>query len=382
MKRMLCCALLLAAATAFAGERPVVLPRDFGNLCGTLLTPDGAGTGTAAVRNTDAGGAVPAAGAAKAAETARTGDAQTGGPATAAADTARTGAAQTGVGATDTDTAETAVLIIAGSGPTDRNGNSPLGVGGNSYKLLAEALADAGIASLRYDKRAIGQSVVDPALIPDLTLEEYIADAAALADWLAAQGYRKVVLAGHSEGALIALCAAQRSQGVAGVVSLAGAGYPLDEILRLQLAAQLVPAHPELMIEAEGIIAALKRGETVDISSHSQMLRGLFNPGVQAFIRSSFRYDPWREIRAVRVPVLIVGGGNDLQVTADNADALARAAPRARKTVIPGMTHMLKSSDDTSLEGQARTVYADPSLPLDTTLVRTVTRFIRELRTP
>lgn len=307
-----------APAATPAAEHAVVLERDFGKLYGTLLTPAGA-------------------------------------------------------------EARTAVLIIAGSGPTDRDGNSPLGVSADSYHLLAEALADAGIASLRYDKRAIAQSIVDPQTIADLTLDDYIADAAALADYLHAQGYERVVLAGHSEGALIALCAAQQSPAVSAVVTLCGAGYPMDEILRLQLARQLAPAHMELLLEAEGILAALKRGEKVDMSAHSQMLYGLFNPGVQQFLISSLRRDPQREIRDVKVPVLVVGGDNDLQVSADNAAALAKARPGAEKVIVEGMTHPLKHSGEKTLEGQLRTVYKDPALPLDTTLTAAVIGFIRGL---
>lgn len=327
MKRLLLYILLFSAANTFASGRDVIVPqkntvekeiivgRDFGDLYGTLLTP--------------------------------------------LAD------------------AETVVLIIAGSGPTDRNGNNPMGVGGNSYRMLAEALAEAGIASLRYDKRAIGRSVLDdPTRLPDLTFDDYIADAAALADYLAGEGFRRVVLAGHSEGALIALRTAQQSKAVAAVVSLCGAGYPLDQILRLQLAGQLAPAHLELLIEAEGILAALKRGERVDMTYRSRELYQLFNPGLQAFWISSMRYDPRQEIRRIGVPVLIVGGDNDLQISADNAEALARARPDAEKVIIPGMTHPLKHSDDRTLAGQGKTVYTDPSLPLDPALAEAIVNFL------
>lgn len=318
MKRFLLCTLLLAALTAAAGEREISLSRDFGTLYGTLLTPDGG--------------------------------------------------------------ARTVVLIIAGSGPTDRNGNNPLGVGGDTYKLLAEALEEAGIASLRYDKRAIGRSVLgDREAIANLTLEDYIADAAALADYLASEKLGQVVLAGHSEGALIALCAAQQSRAVSAVVAISGAGYPLDEIVRLQLARQLAAGHMSLQMEAEGIIAALKRGKRVDMTQHARELYGLFNPGVQSFLISSFAYDPRKEIRKLTLPVLIITGENDLQITPDNADALLKAQSGAVRKIIPGMTHMLKHSDDKTLEGQSRTVYADPSLPLDSCFTATVTRFIRGL---
>lgn len=307
-----------AAATASTApayeERPVALERDFGRLYGTLT--------------------VPARGA------------------------------------------ETAVLLIAGSGPTDRDGNNR-GLRCDCYRLLAEELTAAGYAVLRYDKRAIGSSVLDdPTLVAELTLDQYIDDAAALADYLAGEGFRRVVLAGHSEGALIASVAAQRSPAVAGIISLCGAGYPLDEVLRLQMAGQLVPAHMELFVEVEQIIASLKRGERVDMTYHTQGLQALFSPSVQPFIISQMRYDPRQELRKAKVPVLIVGGGNDLQVPADNAEALAAARRDARKCIIPGMAHTLKACAETTLEGQLHTAYGDPTLPLAPGLVQAITEFL------
>lgn len=308
-----------AAATASTApayeERPVALERDFGRLYGTLT--------------------VPARGA------------------------------------------ETAVLLIAGSGPTDRDGNNRLGIRSDCYRLLAEELTAAGYAVLRYDKRAIGSSVLDdPTLVAELTLDQYIDDAAALADYLAGEGFRRVVLAGHSEGALIASVAAQRSPAVAGIISLCGAGYPIDEVLRLQLAGQLVPAHMELFVEVEQIIATLKRGERVDMTYHTQGLQALFSPSVQPFIISQMRYDPRQELRKAQVPALIVGGGNDLQVPADNAETLAAARRDARKCIIPGMAHTLKACTETTLEGQLRTAYGDPTLPLAPGLVQAITEFL------
>lgn len=272
--------------------------------------------------------------------------------------------------------AETAVLLIAGSGPTDRDGNNR-GLRCDCYRLLAEELTAAGYAVLRYDKRAIGSSVLDdPTLVAELTLDQYIDDAAALADYLAGEGFRRVVLAGHSEGALIASVAAQRSPAVAGIISLCGAGYPIDEVLRLQMAGQLVPAHMELFVEVEQIIASLKRGERVDMTYHTQGLQALFSPSVQPFIISQMRYDPRQELRKAQVPALIVGGGNDLQVPADNAETLAAARRDARKCIIPGMAHTLKACAETTLEGQLRTAYGDPTLPLAPGLVQAITEFL------
>ncbi|WP_295936903.1 alpha/beta fold hydrolase [uncultured Alistipes sp.] len=318
MKQLLCTLMLLVATSAAAGEKSVSVERDFGTLYGTLLTPDNG--------------------------------------------------------------SQTVAIIIAGSGPTDRNGNSSLGMGSNSYYYLAQALEKAGIASLRYDKRGVAASKFDSVekMERESSLEDYIDDAVALADHAAGQGFEHVVLIGHSEGSLIALRAAQLTESVSAVVCVAGAGYPLDEIIRLQLANQLAPSHMELLMQADEVIAALKRGERVE--SYPPQLAALFNPRVQPFVISCFRYDPRKEIREVTVPILIVNGDNDIQIPADNAQALAKAQPRAELAIIPGMTHVLKKCEGRTLAEQAQTVYIDSSLPLDEDFAETVVAFIDKLK--
>lgn len=315
MKRILFWLLLTATGTAAAAEREVTLARDFGTLHGTLAEPEGG--------------------------------------------------------------SDVAVLLIAGSGPTDRNCNNPRGLKTNAFIYLAQALEKAGIASLRYDKRGIGASVFDaPEKMAQVVFEDFVGDAAAWAEYLGAQGYRKIVLVGHSEGALIALCAAQNNPHITAVVSAAGPGFPLDEIIKSQLSRQLPLTEMALYIQAEGIIAALKRGErAADIP---RPLASLFHPSVQPFLISIFRYDPRTLIRSLEIPVLIVQGDNDLQVTPDNADALAEAQPRARKAIIAGMTHPLKKSEGRTLADQMG-VYTDSTLSLDADFVQTVTAFIGEL---
>src|SRR6266576_5706683 len=131
------------------------------------------------------------------------------------------------------------VVIIAGSGPTDRNGNSMMGIRPNSYAQLAWRLAERGIATLRYDKRGLPgtQGVFD---ITRVTLEDFAADARAAAESLARdRRFSRVVLVGHSEGASLAFIAARQGAPVAGVVSVSGLGRPIVDVLREQLSRQL-----------------------------------------------------------------------------------------------------------------------------------------------
>lgn len=277
----------------------------------------------------------------------------------------------------DDSTAGTAVLFIAGSGPTDRDCNSRLGIRTNAFRYLADALEAAGIASLRYDKRGIGQSVYDdPERLKEVVFEDFVTDAAAWVDYLAGEGYRKIVLLGHSEGALIALCAAQGNERVTAVIEVSGAGQSLDFILQGQLASQLALADPGLYVQATGIIDRLRAGKRVD--EVPQSLATLFHPSVQSFLISAFRYDPCRLVAALDIPVLIVQGDNDLQVPTREAEALAAAQPRARKIIVKGMTHTLKTSDGHT-QNEQLAAYTDSTLALAPGLTDAITEFIKAL---
>ena len=164
------------------------------------------------------------------------------------------------------------------------------------------------------------------------------------------------------------------------MVTLAGPGYPMDELLQLQLGNQLVGYDPGLLLRANAIISSLRQGKTV--AEVPPALQGLFSASIQPFLISSMRYDPRLTIRRVRVPVLIVNGDNDLQVVPANADALAAAQPAARKTIVPGMTHVLKSCDERDLQGQLRAVYYNANLPLSPELGPLLRDFIDGLATP
>jgi pimeloyl-ACP methyl ester carboxylesterase len=264
-------------------------------------------------------------------------------------------------------------LIIAGSGPTDRNGNSPLLPGHNdSLKLLAEALAQNGIASVRYDKRGIGESTQAGARESDLRFGDYINDAVA---WLrklrADERFSTVTVIGHSEGALIGAVAARRG-GADALVSIAGAGWPAATILRRQLRDKLPPP---LLARAEDVISSLARGET---AAAPPELAALFRPSVQPYLISWFRYDPAWEIARLKIPVLIVQGTTDVQVGVDDARRLYQADPGACLLVALGMNHVLKTvPDDAQQQLQS---YGDPSLPLAPQLAPALSNFIFQVK--
>jgi uncharacterized protein len=262
------------------------------------------------------------------------------------------------------------VLIVAGSGPTDRDGNNPLGVYAASYRRLAVALAERGIASVRYDKRDIAASRDSGPAPIDLRFDMYVDDAAAWVGKLRADGrFQAIALAGHSEGSLIGMMAVQR-QPVEAYVSVSGPGFPADQLMRRQLGPQLADK-PDLAAANTRILDGLVRGQTTtDVPA---ALMSLYNPPAQAYIASWFRYDPRMEIAKVRAAVTIVQGANDVQVSVADAQALAAARPDAKLVIVPRMTHVLSDDDATTVALQAAGVYRDPNRPIDPTLVQTVT---------
>lgn len=276
----------------------------------------------------------------------------------------------------DTPAPWPAVLIVAGSGPTDREGNSAGFPGANdSLKQLAQGLARQGIASVRYDKRGIGQSVptTGPALREeDMVFGDFVNDASAWVRQLRGdQRFAGVGLVGHSEGALIALAVAN-STSVGAVVTLAGPGENLAGVVARQVRAN--PANPpELVAEVNRILAELRAGRRV--TSVPPILAALFRPSVQPFLISAIQYDPARLIGTVRVPVLIVQGERDLQVTPDDARRLAAADPQAELRLIPGMNHVLKQvGNDLTLNQRS---YGDPTVPLSPALLPVLVPFLK-----
>jgi len=268
---------------------------------------------------------------------------------------------------------ETVVLLIAGSGPTDRNGNNPLGVNAASYYLIASELQKSGVASLRYDKRGIAASSSPQATNATLRFGDYIDDASAWIDFLSGQGYRKIVLLGHSEGSQIAFEAAARNPKATAVISLCGAGESAANTLRRQLGAQLPLA---LSVKANIIIDGLVAGRRADVVPTE--LYALFNPDIQDYLISWLSRDPATVLAGLTVPVLIISGATDIQISADDASKLAAARRDARSVRIEGMNHVLKECASTDMNDQMAT-YVSASMPLHPSLMPTIEAFIAGL---
>ncbi|SEN28871.1 hypothetical protein SAMN05428959_1011030 [Duganella sp. CF517] len=264
------------------------------------------------------------------------------------------------------------VLLHSGSGPTDRDGNSEAAsLLNNSLRMLAESLAQQGVATVRYDKRGVASSAALVKEESDLRLDSYVDDAVVWMRQLRAdKRFSKVVMAGHSEGALIALVACQRAKADA-CVSISGPGHPLADILRDQLKPKLPPA---LAGANERILVALEQGKAVEDVPPELMM--LYRPSVQPYLISSFKTDPRKAIAALKMPVLIAQGATDIQVAVKEAQALSAAAPSAKLVVIDGMNHVLKMVP--ANPAAQRASYSDPGLPLSPQLSEAVAAFVKQ----
>lgn len=265
------------------------------------------------------------------------------------------------------------VLIISGSGPTDRDGNNPDGGRNDSLKRLAWVLAKHNIASVRFDKRGVAASLAATPDERNLTVEAYVADAEAWGRKLKADPrFGKLILLGHSEGALIASLAA-RGADAAAVISLSGSARPVDQVLRQQLARSLPPA---LMLRSNELLDSLKAGKTDD--NVPPPLQGIFRPSVQPYLISLFRQDPAAAFARLKIPALIVQGSNDIQVGVNDARLLKAAKPDAELALIEGMNHVLRIVP-IDVKRQLAS-YKDPNLPLAAELGSRILGFIDELR--
>lgn len=264
------------------------------------------------------------------------------------------------------------VLIIAGSGPTDMNGNT-IGSDYNSNSLLylAQELAKEGIATLRYDKRGIGKSI-GAGKEEDIRFEHYIEDAVLWTEFLANDNrFTQITIAGHSEGSLVGMVASSKSNKVKSFISIAGCGSPAYTIIEEQLGQQ----SQALQAEAVKINNSLRQGEYVE--NIPVALSSLYRKSVQAYLMSWFQYNPAKEIAKLKVPVLILQGDKDIQVSTQESQKLFMARMLSSYYIIENMNHVLKHCESENLIGQLPT-YTNPEYPIKSELIERVVGFIRQ----
>jgi pimeloyl-ACP methyl ester carboxylesterase len=262
------------------------------------------------------------------------------------------------------------VLIIAGSGPTDRNGNG-LGLGTNAYAMLADSLSEAGIASVRFDKRGIALSQND-VQEKDTKFDDFVTDVISFVKKIkASKKFGEIYIAGHSEGSLIGMIAANKEP-IDGLISIAGAAEPAQKLLAKQLSSKNMPGNS--LQEALEILKKLEKGEMVTELQNKNLLT-LFRESVQPYLISWFSYDPIVEFQKLSCKILIINGDRDVQVADSSAKMLQEANAKAKLFIIPGMNHVLKDvGDDQEL---AMKSYNAPTIPLSKELSRKIIDFCK-----
>lgn len=267
-------------------------------------------------------------------------------------------------------------VIIAGSGPTDRDGNQP-GMKSNSLKMLSDGLYYDNIATLCFDKRLIAQSKAVNMSEADLRFEHYIDD---IRQWIALlskdKRFSDIIVVGHSEGSLIGMIACTDNPIVKKFVSIAGVGEPAGGILKGQLEKQLRGQPEQIKNTIFSYIDKLEQGQT--ISDVPPTLNQLFRPSVQPYMISWFKYNPQKEIAKLKIPVLIIQGNNDIQVSPKQAELLAKGNPKAEKLIIEKLNHVMKDSENMDMQEQIKNSYNNPSQPVNKDMINNIARFIKE----
>lgn len=266
------------------------------------------------------------------------------------------------------------VIIVPGSGPTDLNGNSPLGVSANTYKHLAYSLLDKGISTVRVDKRGMFSSsnAGDPNSVSvEIYANDYIRWSYSVREQLKRDS---VYLLGHSEGALmVSAAAAKDSTALSGLILISGVGRPMDIVVLEQLEQQITDF--EVLNRAKNILAELKSGRKVDVEGLHPTLQVLFAPLTQDYIISILKYTPYQLVKSIDVDMLVIHGTNDLQVSTVDAEMLGTAG-NARLLFLEGVNHVLKKSAK-NRKKNLRT-YRKPNIPVSRTLINGVVSFINE----
>jgi uncharacterized protein len=258
-------------------------------------------------------------------------------------------------------------LLIAGSGSIDHDGNGPQ-IKPATLKKLAEQLAARGIATLRYDKRGAGGWKPEFGRPEDFRFKDYVDDAAALVDYLRNSGkFSRVVVAGHSEGGLVAILTARRVH-VDRLVLLVTAARRQGDLLKAQLEKTLPPEAREPFVKA---IDAIMAGQIVDPPPPGMPMPPAMQPG----IASGFLEDPIVPLKQLDLPTLIIGAGRDRQVARLDFAALGAAAPVAKTLWLTEMNHVLVDVTD---DADDLAAYKQPERPLDPDLIETVAAFIAQ----
>ena len=259
------------------------------------------------------------------------------------------------------------VIIVAGSGPTDMNGNNKL-YENNSYKMLAEALKEKEISSYRYDKRGVGKSLGKISSENEIKFYDYVRDLIEIiSHFKKLDKFKNITIIGHSEGSLVGMLACQKFN-VEGYISIAGPAKTILKTLKRQLSFQ--PGFIQSM--SQPILEKLENSELVD--SIPPLLKSIFRPSIQSYLIDWDAYDPVKEISKIDIPILIIHGTTDIQVEVEDAIMLNNSSEGSKLQIIEGMNHVFRQASDNRLLNLQ--TYGNPELPIDNNMVNIISEFI------
>ncbi len=233
--------------------------------------------------------------------------------------------------------------------------------------MLAEGLFENGISSYRYDKRGVGNSIGNIKSGDEVKFSDFINDAISIINhFRGTKKFKKIVVIGHSEGALIGMIASRLIAD--SFISIAGAGEDYLTIIQRQLSNRA----PFVKSMSDSIIEQLRDNKIVD--SVSPLMNNLFNTANQRFLIDASRYEPVEEISKLGIPILIVQGTNDIQIEVNDAQMLDKAALKSRLEIIQGMNHVFRQASENYLLNMQ--TYGNPELPIDDSLIRVIVDFL------
>ena len=257
-------------------------------------------------------------------------------------------------------------IIIAGSGPTNRNGNQNF-LKNNSLKKLADQLTENGIATFRYDKRIVKQ-ILQNNVDKDIMFDDFVSDASAVLDYFKEKdSYNKIYIIGHSQGSLVGMLSAIDKAD--GFISLAGAGNNIGDVI----IEQVEKTAPMFTEDTKRVVASLKEGTTT--TDYPAALGAVFNADTQPFMINWMSYNPMEIIKTLDMPILIINGTKDLQVTEKEAELLKEANDKAELVIIENMNHVLFEIEGDDLENSKS--YNESFRPISPQLITSITSFIK-----
>lgn len=260
------------------------------------------------------------------------------------------------------------VIFIQGSGPTDRNGNQSM-MKSDFAKKIAHQLAGEGIASFRFDKRIFKMNKLE-IKEEDLRFEDFVEDVQSIITYFSKEEYSKIILAGHSEGSLIGILAANENTDA--FVSLAGAGRSIDKIIVDQIEKQAPGLKENTRESFDELIG------TGSTSSYEPVLGSIFRPSVQPYMLSWIKYDPAEEIAKLEIPALIIQGTADIQVETSEAEILHEAASNSELVMLEDMNHVFREIKGNDALVNTKS-YNEPNRPLHPDLIPTLVEFVKNI---